>query len=136
MSLAVHQAKINKIWSEGYECYKDLTGNQYCAVIQYGAATDEVKITTPGSAGVMCQGILITDDADTSHRAEVMKLGVCPAKAGAVFNSGVELMAGDTEGKLITATAGNYVIAIAREASTIIGQIVSVEVVTPYQKNA
>lgn len=136
MSLKTESPKTNIKWSEGYEGYKDLTGNQYCAVAASGASTGETKITTPSAGGVACIGILISDDCDTTHRGEVVLSGVCPAKTGAVFNCGVLLMAGDTEGKLITATSGNYVIARAREASTVIGQIIAVEVLqSPFQLN-
>ena len=103
-----------------------------------GAAALAVKYDANGKivlagAGEHALGILPLDTADTvaaNARVTVInKQGVTTHwKAGATFAKGAELTP-DAAGKAAVATTGNYIIAVALEAATSVGQIVKVQII-------
>ena len=126
--------KIN-IMSLSYEADGDLTDLQWCAVMASGASSGKMKLKAPTGQGVICLGILQTYAATDGKQAEILCEGASAAIADSTFNSGVELCASGTDGKLEGASSGDYVIAIAEEAATEADQNISVRLVSPYQKN-
>jgi hypothetical protein len=136
MSIVSTNPRTANILTLSYEAAVSLASLQYCAVIASGAATGRMKVTVPGGQGAFCVGILQTYNCAAGAQAEVMVEGVSQAVADSTFNSGVELCASGADGKLEAASAADYVIAIAEEAATEANQIVSVRIVSPYQKNA
>lgn len=135
MAVVTTQARKVNVLSISYETAANLSNLQYCAVAPSGAATGRTKITTPSGQGVLTVGILQTYNATSGTQAEVLCQGLSKAKANASFNSGSELTVNGATGELEAAASGDYVIAIAMEASTAADQLVTVWVVSPYQKN-
>ena len=129
--------KIN-IMSLSYTVAADLSALQYCAVAPSGAASGKMQIGAPSGQGVLTIGILQTYDADNDSNTvgEVLVEGVSKAVADSTFESGVELTASGTDGKLEEASSGDYVIAIAEEAATEADQQINVRVVSPYQNHS
>ena len=134
MSIVTDLSKEFDILTEGYTANGSLAALQYCAVSPSGGATGKMKVAAPGGQGAFVCGILQNAPADGAE-AEVMEEGISKVKANAAFNSGVELTASGTNGKLEAASSGDYVIAIAREAANAANHIVSAKIVSPYQKN-
>jgi hypothetical protein len=97
--------------------------------IKRGADAEHAITATANAA---CLGIA-TDDQDTAER--VLPYAYCPgervyAVAGAAFAIDI-LLASDASGKLVTATTGQHVVAVAREAAGADLDIVCVEI-TPF----
>jgi hypothetical protein len=134
MAVVTDVAKTYNILTENYEADGSLTSLQYCGVAPSGASSGKVKVAAPGGQGVLTMGILQNAPAD-GELAEVMEEGVSKAVANSSFNSGEELTVAGTSGKLDTASSGDYVIAIAREAANAANHEVSVRIVSPYQLN-
>ena len=80
--------------------------------------------------GVLQSGGTITDGDVCRVRVD----GVSKVVVSAAVNEGAEL-AVDTSGRLTTASAGDYVAAIALEAAAEAGDVVRAKLVT-YQKNS
>jgi hypothetical protein len=127
--------KIN-ILSLSYAANADLSALRYCAVAPVAASSGLMKVGAPSGQGVLTVGILQTYNVDAANeQAEVLVEGVSSAIADATFNCGVELTASGADGKLEAASSGDYVIAISEEAAAEADQVVTVRVVSPYQKN-
>ena len=137
MAIVTTPGRTINILSLSYDTDTDLSALQYCAVSPSSAASGAMKIKAPTGQGVLTCGILQTYNLDNSAntQGEVLVEGVSKAKANATFNSGVELTVADATGELEAASSGDYVIAISEEASTEADQMVTVRVVSPYQKN-
>ena len=135
MAIVTTQARTVNILTLSYQAYVDLSDYQYCAVAAAGAATGKMEITSPSGQGVWCVGILQTYNCDEDTVGEVMVEGVCQAKINATLESGIELAVSGTTGELGEAATGDYVIAIAEEACVHADQIITVRLVSPYQKN-
>lgn len=89
-----------------------------------GSGLTGAAIVPPASAGVQAIGIL-QNLPKIGEAATVMVGGVSKAQLGATLATvGVKLMA-DTDGQLILATSGNYVIARLLEAG-VAGDVVAV----------
>ena len=100
---------------KSYTAGESLVGKQYCAV----------KNTANGvvlaGAGERAVGILVKDSALKFAVGDTVGVAVCDttfALAGANVAVGAELMV-DATGRLITATAGNYVVAVSDEAGSV-----------------
>lgn len=138
MSLIVQNSKILSLWDESYALAsgQDFTNQQGMAKAFAGSVSSgEATVTNP-SVGGRIAGILKNSDAidsTPSVRAQVCKLGITNGRALGSFNAGAELAVGDVYGRLTTATAGQYVVAIAREAATAQDQMIAVEVVSQYK---
>lgn len=135
MAITTTFAKKVNILSISAEAAADLSSLQYCAVSPSGAASGVTKIAAPGGQGLLTIGILQTYDCDSGEWGEVQVSGITSAVADSTFNSGVELTASGTDGKLESASSGDYVIAIALEAAAEADQVVTVLLTSPYQKN-
>ena len=95
--------------------------------VKRGADANHVIHGTAASVNV---GIAL-DDQDTAERNVLVahRAGEAPlAEAGAAFALDARLTS-DANGRLVAATTGQSVIAIARQAATALGQYVVVEVV-------
>ena len=135
MAIVTTLGRTVNIISENFTAAADLSNLQYCAVAPSAGASGKMQITTPSGQGVLTVGILQAYDVDSAEQGTVMMNGISQAVAYGSFNSGIELTTNDTSGKLSAAASGDYVIAIALEASTASNQVVTVRVVDPYQKN-
>lgn len=135
MSVYVKTPQVQNLWDASYAATADLSNSQF-AVLAFTAnvSSGEATVGLPSGSGVRAAGVLQNSDAKTTVRAVVRKLGDSQVIAGAAFNAGAELMIGDATGKVITATgAGAYVVAIARQAATAVGQIVDAELIVQYK---
>lgn len=98
----------------------DLTGKQYYAVKMDGNLDTEknlAKVILAG-AGERAVGILYQDSALAFAQGDVVGViigGTCFAIAGDTVNEGTEL-AVESGGKLVPATAGDYVVAVSDQA--------------------
>lgn len=101
----------------------DLSSSQYLAVI---VATNDFGVSLSTAATAPSHGIL-QNKPKAGQAADVRFLGVSKAVAGAAFTRGTALMVNGS-GQLITATTGNYPIALALESATASGDIRSVMV--------
>ena len=135
MAIVEDQGKKLNILSSSYEADGDLTDLQWCAVMASGASTGKMKVKAPTGQGVICLGIVQTYEAEDGLQAEILEYGFTKAYGDSTFNSGVELCVSGSDGKLEGASTGDYVIAIAEEACVEADQLVTVRVVSPYQKN-
>lgn len=135
MAIVREQPKTRNLASLSYEADGDLTNLQYCAVSPSSAATGKMQVKAPTGQGVLTVGILQTYTATDALQAEIITSDISKAIGDSTFNSGVELTVAGTDGKLEAASSGDYVIAISEEACIEADQVVTVRVVSPYQKN-
>lgn len=108
-----------------------LTGHEYRFVVRSGAATGNATFIKPTAEGVRCDGVLMPIGEGktviaSGDEVAVATAGVLEVEAGAAFNAGSPLMT-DSVGRAIAATATKYITAIAREAASGAGHLVSVE---------
>lgn len=102
--------------------------------VKFNASGEAVLASTAGEAVI---GIALLTNADTIKKGEDVDIQVKEigkAMVGDAVAAGAEL-AVKADGTLITATAGQYVVATAIDAATAAGQIINVQI-TKYQKNA
>lgn len=95
------------------------------------------KVAVATTAGEVVMGIAVLTSADVIAAGEDVDIQIKEigkAVAGAEIAVGAELATNAT-GALVTATAGQFVVATALEAATAAGQIINVQL-TKYQKNA
>ena len=95
------------------------------------------KLAVANAAGEVVIGIALLTNADVVAAGEdvdVQVKEIGKAVVGAEVAAGAELAA-KADGTLVTATAGQFVVATALEAATAAGQIINVQI-TKYQKNA
>jgi hypothetical protein len=98
----------------------DLSGSQfYCVKITAARATNLAS-----TGGEVVYGIL-QNKPTAGQPSDVGLFGVSKAAAGAAFAAGALLMS-DTTGRLITWTATHHCAAIALEAATAAGQLITV----------
>ena len=104
----------------------DLTSKQFCLL---------TETTTAGQVALAGAGNLVLGVAQDTPKAQqvvnLMQSGISKVLVGAAGAIAVgALLASDAAGKAITATTGQYVFGIAREAG-VAGQIISVLLVSP-----
>lgn len=104
------------------EAGEEITSPQFLAV------TADGKLAT---AGVNALGIITADCDDAVEAGDDLTVQVKDIGlwiAGAAFTKGAELAVG-TGGKAVTATSGDFIVAIALSAATKAGQRVNVQIV-------
>ena len=135
MALKTEVPKKKQVMSTTGAAAVDLSSGQYLAVIYTGSVSaGRPTFSLPGGQGVRCAGILQENKA-SGELAEVMLLGTSAVVANGTFDAGAELTPAGTSGKLEAASSGDYVCAIALEASAEANHEISAQVVSPYQKN-
>lgn len=111
---------------ETFVANSDLSGALYkaVAIVAGQAGGGRLLVDLPTSQGQQCVGILM--NAPTAgQKADVSVAPAdAPGIAGTTFNGGTALMA-KTDGTLITATAGNFVIGVAKQASLAVNHVVA-----------
>jgi hypothetical protein len=108
----------------------DVDITKYQAVIQSSGEDNEVDV--PGAAGVAAWGIAqeAVDYSEGQHHVSVRTQGFSKALAfDGDIAAGERLQVGDTSGRLDTAAAGDYVVAIACEAAAAQDDLIVVMVV-------
>jgi len=102
------------------------------AAADLSAATNKAMALTNAGINVAGAGVaavgLLTDDPEAGQYGSVQVREQGSWIAGAAFNAGV-LLTPDAQGRAVAAAAGDYVLAVALEASGGAGQVVSVEIV-------
>lgn len=96
-----------------------------------GAITQGYAVTYAGAtagAGAVILGIAGATVASGEEVSVVTDASLTPAVAGAAFAATGVALTANASGKLITATAGDYVFARSREAATADGNIVLVKI--------
>lgn len=99
----------------------DLSTEQY---LFHTLATDGQ--INPSGDGAMAIGILQDAPTAAGQAASVATAGVARVVAGAAFATGVAL-ASNASGRAVTATTGEFILAIAKEAAAANGDIVRVQ---------
>lgn len=102
---------------------QDLSAKQYRFV---SMATDGQ--IDPTGDGLMAVGILQNAPATVDGAASVAILGPSRVIAGAAFEEGV-LLGSDSAGAAVTATSGEYILAIAKEPALAADDIVIVQLI-------
>ena len=98
----------------------DLSGNLfYCVKL---TASRQVNLANTG--GEVAYGVL-QNKPTSGQAADIGVFGISKAAAGAAFSAGAQLMT-DTTGRLITRTSTNHCVALAIEAATAAGQLITV----------
>lgn len=101
----------------------DLSGDQFRAVKV--AADGDVERCGAGEASIA----ILQNKPIENEAVELECDGISKAVAGAaIANAGVELMA-DAQGRLIVATSGNRVVAVALTSAAGAGELIAVKVV-------
>ena len=101
----------------------DLSSSQFYAV----KITAARQVNLASTGGEAIYGILQNKPL-SGQAADVGIFGISKAVAGAAFSAGAALMT-DTSGRLITQTGSTHRIAVAIEAATAAGQLITVAVV-------
>jgi len=107
----------------------DLTGKRFYAVKMQTDGT----IAVAGSAGERCIGVIQNAPSASGKVGRVRIGGVSKVVVSGAVEEGIELSATQT-GKLTTASAGHYVVAVALEPAGADGDIIRTILVN-YQKN-
>ena len=124
-----------QILDESFEANEDLSSSEHRVVVAAGSVTaGKSKAGLPGGQGVAFIGVMLNDPASGAV-AEVRVLGEALVEANSTFNAGVELTISGTDGKVESASAGDYIVGIAKEASAEANQLVTVIMPGIYQKN-
>jgi hypothetical protein len=107
-----------------------LTGYEHYPVVQESSG----KVTLADSAGELTLGVLESGGTITDGRECRVRIGgTALVITGAAVDEGAELSA-NASGKLVTASAGDYVAGIALEPGSGDGDVIRVKMVC-YQKN-
>ena len=132
MTIVRERTKKDYIEDDSCPAYVDLSAMHLCFVTATGGATGSMEVTTPGGQGVLVYGVLLNDPAITETAALKIK-GIAECRANETFNAGVELTVVGANGRVEAAASGDFVCAIAREASGGSGHCVSVTLVDYYK---
>jgi hypothetical protein len=100
----------------------DLSSSQFLAV----KITAARQVNLANTGGEVTYGIL-QNKPTSGQAADIGIFGVTKAIAGAAFSAGAQLMT-NTSAQLITRTSANHCVALALEAATAAGQVVTVAV--------
>jgi len=118
MTIRREKTKQHFLMGDSLPAYKDLTGYQYCMVAITGAAANAgATITSPTGQGAIVYGVLQLEVTAAGDMCELLVRGIAEIKAYEAFNAGSELTVFDATGRVEAAASGDYVCAIAREAS-------------------
>lgn len=118
MTIFTEQPKKKPV-IESFVTLVDLSASQYCFVEPVQTSSGKSTVQLPATQGNRTIGIL-QNKPTAGQVAEVCMEGESPLVSNGAFNNGIELMSATT-GKGLAATAGNYVAAIALEASSAVG---------------
>jgi len=108
----------------------DLSAHQYNAVMYYGSG--KVGVAS-GGAVQNYVGILANKPAAADRAASVAISGRYKARAGAAIASYGIPLASNASGRLVIATSGNIVVGYNVETAAADGNIISVELQSPYR---
>jgi hypothetical protein len=108
---------------ETFEAGVDLSAKQYLFVTQ--ASDGQID---PTGDGAFANGVLQNNPDAAGKAAQVAILGVTRVKAGAAFEEGV-LLGSDASGKAVTATSGEYILAVSKQAAGADGDIVIAQLI-------
>jgi len=125
MAIITEQGKREVGRIESYIAGEDLSSSQYYLVKLDSTASGKPEVSLAG-AGERVEGIL-QNAPESGELADVLVEGDGQAVAAGTFNGGLEL-ASDANGKLVTASAGDYVIGTGREPSQAADHLVSVSI--------
>ena len=105
-------ARSVNIWSKSLIAAADLSSSQYGAVV----VDTNGKAALPGSAGVQCVGIL-QDKPKSGQVGTVMVLGESKAVAGTGGVTAGDALHAATDGSVVTATSGKFILGIALDTA-------------------
>ena len=125
MAIIVDRTKKEFNLNDSALAAESLATEQFCAVRATGGATGNMTVSKPTGQGAIAYAILQNAPASGAI-AELAVTGITEWRAHATFNAGIELAVHDTNGRCNTAASGDYVMAIAREASQSAGHAISV----------
>lgn len=134
MTIAVDRTKKEFTRNDSAIASEDLSNMQFCAVAAGGGATGNMTVGKPSGQGGLVYGILQNAPA-SGEIAEIARTGMTEWRAHSTFNAGSELTVHDNVlGRCEAAASGDYVCAIAREASQSANHAVSVDLIPGYYK--
>lgn len=137
MTIKVERAKKDPLDTDSGLAAEALTSHEHRFVKRSGSATGNATVAKCGD-GEKADGVLLpfgdgTTTIATGTNVNFQTLGVAEVEAGAAFNAGIEL-ASDSVGRAVTATATEYIVAVAREGAVGAGHLVSVYLRGPTYK--
>jgi len=101
----------------GGKCFSRLAGEDLRAAMYHAIKLDATGQFVKGTAGARCVGIM-QDEPDTGEVGSTMYIGISPAVLGGSVTANDDL-ACDANGHLVTAVAGQPVVAIALESGSV-----------------
>ena len=132
MTILVDRTKKEFNLNDSAIAAESLATEQFCAVRATGGATGNMTVSKPTGQGAIAYAILQNAPASGAI-AELTCEGITEWRAHTTFNAGTELTVHDTNGRCNAAASGDFVRAIAREASQSAGHAVSVLLVGYYK---
>jgi len=100
----------------------DLSASQFCLV-----ALGTTGVAKASAQGQRVDGVLYNEPAALGRAAQVAVSGTARVKAGAVIALGAKVTT-TAAGLAETASSGDYIIGVAREAATASGDIIALEI--------
>lgn len=129
MPIKVERTKTNYLQDDSAEATAAI--NQFRFVRPTtGVSTGSMAVDQCDTQGEFVYGVCKNSPA-AGEMAEIALDGICEVEASETFNAGTQLMT-TANGRCMTATTGEFVRAIAREASSGAGHLVSVHLVHFY----
>jgi hypothetical protein len=133
MSIKIERTKISRGKEDIAAASEDLSSSHLCMVVFGGAAANSnATVGLPSGQGVKVDAVLLNAPA-SGESAQLALKGIYEIRAYEAFNAGAELTVNDASGRVTTAASGDFVCAVAREASGGQDHIVSC-VLTNYYK--
>jgi len=132
VAILVDRTKKEFNLNDSAAAYEDLSTEQFTAVRANGGATGSMTVAKPTGQGAIAYAILQNAPL-IGAMAELCVEGITEWRAHTTFNAGIELTVHDTNGRCNTAASGDFVFAIAREASQSAGHAISVHLCGYYK---
>ncbi len=130
MTIAEDRTKERPLLTDSAEADGNLTAFQNCVVVSSNQSSGNDQVKAPTGQGVLWRGVLVNtaDDPATDGKiAEIVTAGVVKIKASGALNSGTLVAINGVTGTVGTASSGDYVVGVLREAAQAANHLVSVE---------
>jgi hypothetical protein len=124
MAVVVETPKLLRSGIESFIANSDLSSYQYRALVAVAASSGKMLVDLNTTQGGKIVGILLNAPTAGQIADVAVMANDAPWQAGTTFNCGAELMS-DSTGQAILATGGNYVGAVAKQASQAVGHVVA-----------
>lgn len=133
MAIKVERTKKEFLLDDSCPAHEDLTAGIFCCVRLTGGATGSAQAAYPTGQGAIMYGVL-QNAPDTGETAEIAVEGITEIRIDSAISAGDEVTVAGTNGRIMTAASGDFVLGFAREAGVDAGQCISVTLVQGYYK--